>query len=1444
MADTVIVGRVAIRVLPDTDGFKERLRRDLEKETAGVDATVPVEGEFQGEEMEEELRRKVKELSDRFAIKIKSQMDSLRSRISGLTKEAEAQSKADPIDLTTRISVNAARAAGAKIAEGIADSLRKQRRIFSVDRSGLAELNQAWGEFSKDLVVRPRLDPAVFRMWQLQFRAHAFQVNVHPDLDSGARQLMQRKLREIGPGLIDVTIDEHPLRTAMLRLREALKRLFGDIKVAVKGDVDEASLAAARRDLITWYQRFKIFAIEVRTVLNKKSVRAVSTGLTALSGGRLFKKLVSLEPFKNLDTDLPKIALMATLLGQASNYIISMAGDALSLGRSIGYIAPAALALPGIFMAAATSLYAVIAPMKEFNDRIPEMGKGLKILQESMIDSFWSNAHKGMDRLVTLLPALTSGFKRVGGAAGAFMGALSSSVVKNLDTELGPFFASISAGFRTLSGSADGMGRILGIFTRLGTTYMPRLAAATTKVVNQFATWLDSSLKSGDLLAWVDRGISNLKALGGVVAGVYRVFDGLSQAAEAAGAATLTSLAGGLHQIQKIIKTPEFQSGLTNVFRSSRIAIEQMVRVAGPAVAGLFKSIGQSAQNLLPLIGQVAGRLTSSVATILNQPVIGNALVYFFQSLDSALDKLQPSLKNASKGMAGIIRVLGTMATSFEPIIEIAFGALENHAEGLLKTVEVLIRNLSSGLTSFIHSVMPAIDKLAPAVLKIADAVGSTLGSALTTLGGPIAYLVGGLANLLTAFSSLPGIVQTAAIAFVLLNSKMGATLALKLAPMVVGLKKTGTALGTFATQSGIAGSRVVTFASKAKTAMGKAAGSIGKFAAVALTVGAIGSSFLSAGDQFAAGSKKFELALARAKSGNLDDLNEQIGQITGKLQVLNGQTLDGITPALRQFKDLSGSIGGNFDLAVDSILGFVGITAKSGFGQLTDTLNQWDQALADMSQNDSEGASRIFDQIVQKALKAGWTIDELKAKFPEYQSAVSLAAGRAAGDFTKSADEIKTQAAELRSAVEGAFTKMDERINALRGKARNQAIKEITTTRANMLKGLAETTTGLDAKMVEQATRLNTKIAGVVKKLGETKDAGTRKKLKTELDGLLAEYKERFSNLPGLIEDAAGAFDPSKLLGGNIAIGGSVGITGGAQLAGKIKAAFDGAKVAARTGAAGLKATIAAALTSVSGASVGSSLGTSLTTSIKTAFQSAKGAATIAALGLGASIRVAVATAGASAATTGSAMGVRIGASTSKGLGGGLKDLKGKLNGFVSGFKSTAGKPPAIAKSMASKVRSAVSGISLVTAGANVGNSYVRGLRSTIGAAIAAARAIGKATKDNKGPESYDKVMLTENGVWVVQGFVKGLRSQIPLVEKTMQDITSRVAGTEFGTSFNRAAMSASQISTLSTLSLGTTQVVNQIGDVTIDVSNLEGIKTVDELAKTLRRKKRQAGG
>lgn len=1464
--NTTVVGRVAVRVLPETGGFKERLRRDLTKETAGVDAEVPVEANLDTEGLEQELRAKVKELKDRFEVQIRSTIEGLRKKVSAATKAAEAHSEADPITFQAELDSDVAKGMRRGIREAIAQTAaqeisRSLSRGVQLDGGALKAMARRFEIALGSAKVAPEVDMTAARksgqrFWKrfnepfepekiLAEASHVLstgeRIKIPVEFDGSVKDYLRKQYaavraaerKAMSERLFD---SDRVVSRAILRpIRDAMRelsKLVRDVKVGVKAEIDEASLIETRAELEIWFKRLKIISARVKVVLDKKSVAAVMTGLAALSGGRLFKRLVSLEPFKNLDTQLPAISAIATLLGQAANYVISMTADMLSLGRSLAQIAPLALTLPGVFLATGAAVYAIIAPLSQFNDRIPEISRRLGEMHRRMGEAFWVTAQRGLSQLIKLTPILDRGFTRLGTSAGTFMGALGSSAVTNIGPKLAPFFASIAKAFASLTRAASPITRILGNFIHLGTYVMPRLGEATRKVVGRFDRWLDSAIKGGEAYAWIERAITNTKALGHAVAGTWRLFGGLSRAAEAAGGATLVSFAASMDRIQKIVNRGDFQARLVNVFASARIAIERMVDEAGPAVTAMFTKIGDNAHQLLPRIGQAAGRLVDMLASIVGSDVVGNSLINFFNSLNLALKKLQPSMKNVAKGLGGVIDVMSTMLTSFVPIIEIAFGALERHADGIMRTIQAVVRNLAAGFGDALRNLMPVIERLAPAVLSIVESISRSAGSLagpLTTALTPLLHL---LASVAQGFSWLPGPIQAAVVAFALFKVRALGGVAGTAAVLSFRLKQIGKSFSEMEGPIGRSSRKMAGFMTGLKGFAAKA----GLIASGLLLIGqAMGGATISA--------EKLELAMRKLGSSDMSTISGELQKITNvKLFNASGQ-LDSLAGAFAEMTSYTPAIT-EINRAWNSVVRTLGAPGmQSGEGKLRDLMSTMDEYLATLARTDPQHAARMFDQIRSSAALAGVPVEELNAIFERYSSQVALNAGQAAGSFKKSAEEIKSDARELRSSVESGFSRLNEQINGLRGEAQGLAVKKLIEARRGLLKGLAGSVTDeFDKKMVQQATALNQKIAKLVTDIDTTKDKGTRKALKAELDKLLQEYETRFSGLPSRIEDTAGGANFDQLWSKIFQVPAGAGSQMGPQIASQVKTAFASGEAAATAGSTRLKGVIHGAITSVgglSGGSIAGNLGPKIGMGVTLAFIRGQEAASRGAAALKMAVSRHLATVGSDSAQ----VGLNIGSRLSKGFAAGSAGFGIAASRYATAFRSRIKTVESAAKTTANRTKSALT-FSLFGTGFSVGVSYSNGLRASIPGVIAAAKAITKATKDNKGPEAYDKIMLFENGQWVVGGFIDGLRSSIPAVESTMQDITRRVAGTDFDSAIKRAAKSASQINTLADVSVGTSQYVTQIGDVTIDVSQLEGVKTIDDLAKTLRRRKRQAGG
>ena len=1432
---TTVIGRVAVRVIPDTSKFGEEAATELKKETANLDAEVPVDAVLDARKMEEELRAKVRELSDRFEVRLKTTLESLKRKVAAATRQAEAQSAADPITFQAEIDSDIAKGVRRGMREAISRATATSigelfRKGMKLDRTSLAVLRREMEEqlTSDPLKVKIKLDNPSLSQIRRKL-GDAFTDSYARALSSKEWDKYTRRFSVGSDG--DTSIDLKPnvvqrqiqkVRTSIFNLRKELQTLSEDVKYSVRAEVDESSLARARVALELWYQRLKIDAIKIKAVLDKKSVATVGATLAALSGGRLFKKFVSLEPFKNLDTDLPKIATLMTMFGQLTNYLISMSSDALALGRSIGAIVPAALALPGVFLATASALYAIIAPLTKFNERIPEMAKGLRRMQDSMTSAFWEQGRRGLGQLVKLLGPLTKGFTLLGSAAGKFMGALSSNVVRFIGPELIPFFTSIKEAFDSLTKAAGPIARIMANFVKMGTQYMPRLGEATRKVVERFDKFLQKSIKSGDAFKWIDRGIENFKALGGVIAGTYRILDGLSKAAEAAGGANLQSFAAALDAIQKQIKTADFQRRLVNVFRSARVAVEQMVDVAGPAVSKLFADMGDNAEKLLPRIGESAGRIVAMLATVLDSPTVGNGLIHFFDALNGALDKLAPSAKNLSKGLGGLLDVMATMLTNFAPIVEIAFGALESHADGLMKAIQEVIRNLAAGFTNLLRDLMPVIDKLAPALLKIATSVSSTLGSLVTTLGPLIAPLLGLVANIVDAFSKLPGVIQLATVAFLFFKVKALGGLGAAVALGVFRLKGLQTAFASMSGPIGTATTKIQNFATRTKAGLGNLAGAAGKLGLIGLAIGAIGSALSSS--RVAPGIEQITLALeklSKADMSGLDALADKMGMDYRGGPFLNG--LNGFEAAVQNIKGEGWAKTVN-EFA-DSLWEFVGLGGvfKSGGGKAREYFKTVEQGLLALQSTDPAKASVAFDQIAARAKTLGFSVDDLKQLMPEYAAAVERAAGQASGTFTQSADQIIAKAKEARDELNSTWSKMQAQFDLVGNKSKGDLAKQLATSRGQVLTEMRKTAEGTDREVLSKAIALNDKIKAKAREMAKAKSDAAKDQIAGELDKLLSTYQSKFGNLENIL---LGGTAKSKTSGSLLdqAIGSTISTAKQAEIKQSIVSPVNAAVAEAKAKAAELNQL---------GANV------NIAPAVSAQLATARAAVVTGMAQIQRQVELAV-------------IAVGIGAATAAELAAGPVQTAAKLGmnavgTAVSGMARTVLKKmdalPTAMASVAGRMRKAAT-FSLYQAGQSVAQSFISGVRSKIPEVVAAAKAVGKAFKDNKGPIEYDRRMLIPEGKATIQGYLDGVRSMLPEVRSTAQEVTDAMASSFSNDAINRAAKSASQIKTLSEISVGTSQYVTQIGDVTIDVAQLEGVKTVDDLAKTLRRKKRQAGG
>ena len=1462
MAGTLVVGRVAVRVWPDTRLFKEDLEAQLKEKTSRTDAKVPVEAELQAEELEAELEEKVKRLS-RIRIALRAQVKGLNKDVLAATKAAEDLSRTDPITFSanlSRMDMNKLMERGIKEAIGRQIATEVNRALskgMKVDTKALRKLEHQvqWG--LSDVTMRPKLgkdflgqarkaretvqheaekvswvDPKKFERDVLT-RIGGKTVTVPVKFNGSDKDFRKqykkvvndsiRDTNKTAPGMLGKTFGRmvgNPIKEAVRNAGFHLRGLLNDTKSVIKADVDEVSLAKSEAELELWFKRLKIHTVQIKTILDKESVKGVTTGLAALSGGRLFKNLVSLEPFKHLDEQIPKIAVMAALLGQASNYLISMSSDALALGGSVAQIGMGAVALPGLFAGAFESLIVLTTAMTTASKEAPQLAKQWSALQATIGKNFWTHASKPVS---TFLSDMSGGFKKTASSLGGFTSKMLGSFHEIVSPHLPKYVDALGKGFQIVGKSSPAIAHIVKVFGDLGAKATPRLAQWVADMTEKFSAWMKLKGDAG-LTQMLDTAITRLKELWSVGNGAWKIMRGLSRAATNAGGATLKSLGDSLQRIAEIVHGAGFQKRLTNVFASARMGIENMVSVSGPAVSKMFRDIGDNAQKLLPKIGTVAGLFVSAFATIVDQPAVGNSLVNFFDSLGDSLRKLKPFTTDVSNGIAGIINVLSSMLRDFEPIVAIALGALESHAQGLLKSVTVIIDNLSSGLAQFMTDLLPAIDQLAPALLSILENASANIRGILVMAGPIVASFLKLVAGLAASFAAIPGPLQGILTAALAIKLAMGGWKGL-LATALVQVRAIGAAMN-----EAFAGSAIASFGGKLKGFGLKMAAALGLAVTASVLLGGlvagIVSKFQTAVPQVEEFAAALKLCTADGNMTALDDLAKGVAWV-GDAYDQNGKKLGEfakmskwyITEVHNGWSGLHDGIQGAGDF-------FTAGNLKGNWHRVKEYFGNLDQYLTKLSSTDMSMAQRQFETISKQLTAQGWSVADLKNMFPEYSAAAQQAAADAAKATVKSTEQIKAEAEEAKRAFVDTQNTMDRQYQLVGSKNAAAIAKSAAKSRATLIAAMRKSVTDgtPDAEILDQAKKLNSKIAKKAEELGKTQNKGAQKKLRAELDTLWQEYQTKFGgDLTSLLTGSGGEGDVSSILSALV----GNGLTPEAQstiqssITAPINTAVDDAKIKLIT----LPDTISGMdMTGQVNAKVAEAQ-TAITT----------GSATIAGSLAGVLTSFAVTAASLAASAVGA-----LKALTSASFG----EVLTGMSGYVVAFSTQSSVVQGLSRTLQDQVRSNVK-FSLSAEGTSVVQSFVNGAtsQSSLTKVANAAKLIGKTFKDNKGPLSYDRVMLVPEGKATIAGYIDGIMSQVNSVKKAAKTV-SNTAASEFGSAADRAINAASMSSSIDRLALSTNQTVYQIGDVTVDVKELEGIKTVDDLAKTLRRKKRQAGG
>ncbi|WJN62716.1 tape measure protein [Streptomyces phage phiScoe15] len=766
------VGRISIKVLPDTSDFRSTLKRELKEieKQLRLEAQIGADTSELVREAKEARKRAEAALKD---IKLRVNLDDQASLRQGIKRIQQELKRLDETEISVGLNRDDLNAAVDLLDEQLA---KVSHLDLKVDRSSMDSVRKALGQIEAELAkmdevemkvnldrdslnaaraelmdtlqreadIKVAFDNADFFALKRRITKELGELKIRPDVDRAAVAKAKRDIEAAMIRISDLKATITPEMSArdkheVERQIDDLKDKVEKIKSTIEPEVSKSGALAAMAHLAV------LSRDRVVNLIPKVSMTAASgaaTAIAALSGARvlgtMFEKLGNV--LKNLDKNIPIIGSLATAIAGLAGWGLTASSNLFALSSSLAQIGPAALALPGIFGGLAVGIGASVAAFKDFNKEFPKVKGQLASMQDGISSNFWEQARAPFQDLIdNLLPKFSQNIQESSTHLGKFFGSFATALNGKLGPVLGGMFDDFDQSIKNATKGTDDMANSIAILGEVGAGYLPRLADWFVKINTQFSEWLTKNEENGNLTKWIDTGITRLKELGTVLSEAGGILAGLGRAAEAAGGSTLKMLGDTLKGIHETVDSPGFQSGLIDVFKAAHTAMKTISDTSGPAVKNLFIELGQLLTTVLPQVGTIIGTALSAVASALSQPAVTEGVTALFDGILVAVKALAPAMAPLGAAIGALLQLAGTMLSAFGPLIAAVLTPLAQAFTTLVPLIQPLVTLLAGAL-------LGAVQQLTPVFMQLVPVIGTMLTSALSMISAllpPIASLFG-----------------------------------------------------------------------------------------------------------------------------------------------------------------------------------------------------------------------------------------------------------------------------------------------------------------------------------------------------------------------------------------------------------------------------------------------------------------------------------------------------------------------------------------------------------------------------------------------------------------------------------------------------------------------------------------------------------------------------
>ncbi|GGU77212.1 hypothetical protein GCM10010211_48910 [Streptomyces albospinus] len=772
MATGQIIGRVAVKVLPDTSDFRKRAERQLERVEQQLKLTVATKIDMSGasKEFVEELRKINKRNKQSDARKIRFyttiSTDGMATAVRNAARELQHRANSQKIDF----KVDDLKAAGKVELELDEESARRVKHKL-----------KDWADDLSPLKIKVELDipnGAGARISaRLQVLTRPRTVPIVPKLDSTAVTKVATALAALSGARV--------LNRMFERLSNTLKNL--DKSVPVIG-----SLALAIAGLAGW----GLSAASNLAALSSSlaSIGATSLLLPGLLGGMAVGLGTTIAAFKDFNKVLPEVKTQLSALqdtisenfwAKAAEPIRTMVDELLP--EFTAGVAKTATQLGGFFGGLAKSLQGALDPA--LNQMFTDLSSSINIATSGT--NAFANIIAVLGKVGTsYLPSLAQWFVDISERFSDFLtksegnGKLKGWIdegiqsLKDLGSVLfnvGGIFAGISRAAEAAGGSSLGM--MADTLEKIHTTVdsegfqtgLTNVFAAAHTAMNAIATQSGPAVKNlfaelgnlltellpqvGEIIGTALDAVASALAQPAVTEGVKAMFNGIQTAVEALApamaplgqalgalmqvigafaamlgpliAAALVPLANAFTALAPSI-TPIIQllgGALTQAIQAIAPVLTQLVPVIGQALNGAFQSLS----GILPTIAEAFGQIVTAMAPVIAQLVSALApilpiIAQLFAQIFSALAPLVSTLASALAPILPVLsQALQQVLTALQPIIQVALQIITAVIQPLLPMLSEVIQSVLPPLADAIQRLLEALQPVFDALLKVVN---------------------------------------------------------------------------------------------------------------------------------------------------------------------------------------------------------------------------------------------------------------------------------------------------------------------------------------------------------------------------------------------------------------------------------------------------------------------------------------------------------------------------------------------------------------------------------------------------------------------------------------------------------------------------------------------------------------------------------------------------